>query len=291
MPIVKVVMIGDVMGEPGLEVLETCMPLIIREQQPDFIMVNGENSAGGFGISGDALNRMLKAGADVVTSGNHVWEKRDFWPLLDSEKRILRPANYSEGPGRGWIRLHKEIRGRGYSFLAVNLQGREFMNPIDCPFRCFDSIEKIQNNIPNIPIDHIYPDDKKDETGGEKTVILVDFHAESSREKEAFAFYLDGRAAVVAGTHTHVQTADEKILPQGTAFISDLGMTGVSGAIIGMETKICIDRARNQVLYRMEAASGGTDALVQGITVEIDDESGKAVSIRRFSLSAKESCN
>ena len=289
MPVLKVVMIGDVIGEPGLELLGKRLPLFINERRPDFIMVNGENSANGFGISADALDRILRAGADVVSSGNHVWEKRDFWPLLDSEKRVLRPANYAEAPGRGCIKIHKEIRGKRYAFLAVNLQGREFMNPIDCPFRCFDAIEKNQSEVPS---EYTYPtvplnmnELNADEAGSEKTVILVDFHAESFREKEALGFYLDGRAGVVAGTHTHVQTADEKILPKGTAYISDLGMCGISDAVIGMEPKICIDRARNQVLYRLEAAASGNRTLVQGILSEIDDETGKALSIRRFSLS------
>ena len=286
MAVLKTVLIGDVMGEPGLSVLERRLPLFIEEEQPDFIMVNGENSAAGFGISADALSRMFKAGADVVSSGNHVWEKRDFWPYLDSEKRVLRPANYFKGPGRGYIRIYKEIQGEGYAFLAVNLQGREFMQNIDCPFRCFDDIEKIQNNNPASG-ECLYPADCLDKIGAEKTVVLVDFHAESSREKEAFAFYLDGRASVVAGTHTHVQTADEKILPRGTAYITDLGMTGVSDAVIGMESKVCIDRVKNQVLYRLEAASGGNKALIQGIITEIEADSGrpgKALSIRRLNL-------
>ena len=271
MSLLKVIMIGDVVGDPGLEVLENSLPSLI--EQSDFVMVNGENSADGFGLSEQSLERILKAGADVVSSGNHVWEKRDFWPILDTEKRILRPANYSDGPGQGWIRIHKEIRGQEYIFIAINLQGRELMHLIDCPFRCFDKI---------------YLDESGQNSISHKTLILVDFHAESSREKEAFAFYLDGRASVVAGTHTHVQTADEKILPKGTAYISDLGMTGVSGAVIGMEPKICIDRARNQVLYRMEAAasSGSQDrrSLIQGISVELDSESGKALDIKRINL-------
>jgi metallophosphoesterase (TIGR00282 family) len=285
MQILKVIMIGDVMGDAGLEVLEKRLPPFIQEQQPDFIMVNGENSANGFGINAEALNRMLRSGADVVSSGNHVWEKRDFWPLLDSEKRVLRPGNYADAPGRGCVRIFKEIRGKKYAFLAVNLQGREFMNPIDCPFRCFDAIEKKQSEAPS---EYTYPTEplNANEARSEKTVVLVDFHAESFREKEAFGFYLDGRASVVAGTHTHVQTADEKILPKGTAYISDLGMCGISDAVIGMEPKICIDRARNQVLYRLEAAASGNLALIQGILSEIDDETGKALSIRRFSLKA-----
>ena len=283
MEILKVAMIGDVMGDAGLEVLEKCLPLLfLQEQWPDFIMVNGENSANGFGINAEALSRMLAAGVDVVSSGNHVWEKRDFWPLLESEKRVLRPANYADAPGRGCVKILKEIRGKRYAFLAVNLQGREFMNPIDCPFRCFDAIEKKQSEAPSV---YTYPEPlNANEAGTEKTFVLVDFHAESFREKEAFGFYLDGRASVVAGTHTHVQTADEKILPKGTAYISDLGMCGITDAVIGMESKICIDRARNQVLYRMEAAASGNRILVQGILAEIDGETGKALAIRRFSL-------
>jgi metallophosphoesterase (TIGR00282 family) len=277
--IMKVVMIGDVMGEPGLEILEKCLPSFIQEQQPHFIMVNGENSANGFGITAESLSRILNTGVDVVSNGNHVWEKRDFGPVLDSEKRVLRPANYAEGPGRGFVRILKEIKGRRYAFLAINLQGREFMHPIDCPFRCFDTIEKKQTQNDG----HTYPEGLSD-VAVEKTVILVDFHAESTREKEAFGFYLDGRVSIVAGTHTHVQTTDEKILPNGTAYISDLGMCGVSDAIIGIEPKICIDRARNQVLYRMEAATTRNSMLVQGILAEIDDETGKATSIRRLNL-------
>ena len=257
-------MLGDIMGEGGLKALEEKLPPFIREQKPDFITANGENAAGGFGVTEDTLKRILACGIDIITSGNHIWEKREFWPLLDSEKRILRPANYPEGPGQGRAVVSKEINGNTQSFLVINLQGREYLNSIDCPFRCFDAIEKERDK---------------------KTVVLVDFHAESSREKEAFGFHADGRATVIAGTHTHVQTADEKILPNGTAYISDLGMTGVTDAVIGIEPKICIDRARNQVLYRMEEAAGGSGAQVQGIMAEIDEESGKAVSIRRLNLS------
>jgi metallophosphoesterase (TIGR00282 family) len=270
-------MIGDVVGEPGLEVLEGLLPGLIRESSADFVAVNGENAAEGFGLTEAVLARILAAGADVVTSGNHVWEKREFWPVLDSETRVLRPANYPAGvPGRGWVRIEKNAGARG-SWLMVNLQGREFMTPIDCPFKGFDEILRGQ-------ADHIQgsPEGGIREIG--PLVVLVDFHAESAREKEALGFYLDGRAAVVAGTHTHVQTADERVLPGGTAYITDLGMTGVRGSIIGMDPKICLDRARTQVLYRMECAKPepGRGAEVQGIVAEIDGDTGKAVSIRRI---------
>ncbi|AEF82664.1 TIGR00282 family metallophosphoesterase [Leadbettera azotonutricia] len=263
---VWVLMIGDVIGDPGLEILEKRLPDLIKEYSASFVAVNGENSAGGFGFTQETFDRILKAGADVVTSGNHVWEKRDFWPVLESDTRILRPANYpgaagnSSAPGRGWVRMDKDVRGTAVSLVAVNLQGREFMTPIDCPFKAFDAIDT------------------------ENAIVLVDFHAESTKEKEALGFYLDGRASVVAGTHTHIQTADERILPKGTAYITDLGMTGVTSGVIGMDAKICIDRARNQVLYRMETATGGQGAAVQGIAAEIDLETRKAISVKRINL-------
>jgi metallophosphoesterase (TIGR00282 family) len=279
MAILRALMIGDVVGDPGLAVLEALLPGLIREYAADFVSVNGENAAEGFGLTEAALTRILAAGADAVTSGNHIWEKREFWPTLDNETRILRPANYPAGtPGRGWTRVEKA----GASWLMVNLQGRELMTPIDCPFKGFDEILRGQT-------DQAHRSPPATEAGGldltPPLIVLVDFHAESTREKEALGFYLDGRAAAVAGTHTHVQTADERILPGGTAYITDLGMTGVTGSIIGMDPKICLDRARTQVLYRMECAKpepGGRGAAVQGIIVEIDGETGRAVSIRRI---------
>ena len=268
-------MIGDVVGEPGLLVLETCLPQLIKEHSIDLTVVNGENSADGYGINDTGLYRILSAGADVVSSGNHVWEKRDFWAFLDTEQRILRPANYParvgsvNTPGKGWICLNKTVpeNSRTISALVINLQGREFMNAIDCPFRCFDSI--------------------REATPGETPVVVVDFHAESTREKEALAYYLDGRASLVGGTHTHVQTADERILPGGTAYITDLGMTGITRSVIGMEPQVCLERAGRHILYRMVLAGTGeskhnAEAVVQGLIAEIDCETGKAVSVRRI---------
>jgi len=267
-------MIGDVVGDPGLEVLENRLPHLKNEFSADFITVNGENAAGGFGLTEALLQRIFSAGADVVTSGNHIWEKREFWPVLDSEKRVLRPMNFpAETPGRGWVIIEKPSPLGPISWLTVNLQGREFMNPIDCPFKSFDHLEM---NI---------QDSAKDKTPIGKSVILVDFHAESTKEKEALAYYLDGRVCVIAGTHSHVQTADERILPKGSAYISDLGMTGVMDGIIGMDRKICMDRARNQVLYRMEIAAPESNGkiAINGILVEIDVDNRKALSIKRFS--------
>jgi metallophosphoesterase (TIGR00282 family) len=262
---VNVLMLGDIVGESGLQAIEERLPGLIKEHEAALVVVNGENAADGFGMTAETLARILAAGADVVTSGNHIWEKRDFWPVMDSESRILRPANYPPGQaGHGFIHIEKN----GANFLVINLQGRELMTPIDCPFRCFDALfdENQSNNArPKLK---------------EPVAPLVDFHAESSAEKEALAYYLDGRASVVVGTHTHVQTADERILPQGTAYITDLGMTAPPDSCLGMDNKICIDRSLNQIAYRMTCATG--PALIQGIAASLDTETGRAETITRI---------
>jgi metallophosphoesterase (TIGR00282 family) len=273
METLRVIMIGDVVGEPGLRALERFLPPLIEERKAALAVVNGENSAEGFGMSALTLGRILAAGADVVTSGNHIWEKRDFWATLTEEPRVLRPANYPpETVGRGQARLDKPPPGGGAAvpWLILNLQGREFLPPIDCPFRTFDRLmESVAREGP-LPL------------------TLVDFHAESSREKESLGYYLDGRASLVAGTHTHTQTADERILPQGTAYITDLGMTGAWDSVIGMDPKICLDRARHQVLYRMECAQEGPGGLrLQGVLAELDRKTGRAVSIERINQGAR----
>ena len=257
MNIVRAAMIGDVVGKAGLETLETSLPELIKKHRVDFVTVNGENAAEGFGMTGKDFQRIIEAGADVVTSGNHVWEKREFWQVLESDKRILRPANYPGGvPGSGIVQIKKN----GINWAVINLQGRELMNAIDCPFQTFDRLV-------------IFPD---------VPVILIDFHAESSREKEALAYYADGRAALIAGTHTHVQTADERILPKGSAYITDLGMTGITDSVIGMDPKICLERFSKQVMYHMETAPAETPGQMQGVIAEIDADTGKAVSIQRI---------
>ncbi|MDR1970729.1 MAG: YmdB family metallophosphoesterase [Treponema sp.] len=287
---INVLMIGDVVGEPGLLTLERELPGLIKEHNVDFTVVNGENAAGGFGMDEGSVKRILDAGADVITTGNHVWENRDFWPLLESEKRVLRPANYPAGnPGRGWVRLEKA----GTAYLVVNLQGREYMSPIDCPFRAFDLILETQwgPTTDRHPLfspsgelqDHSDGENIKAMGGG--AIALVDFHAESSREKEALGYYMDGKVSMAAGTHTHVQTADERVLPHGTGYITDLGMTGVTNAVIGMDKTICLNRVRNQVLYRMECAKDGPCAS-EGILAEIDQDTGRTVTIRRIRSSA-----
>jgi len=280
---VKAAMIGDVVGNHGIETLEAKLPELVKEHQIDFVSVNGENAAEGFGMTENDFKRIIAAGADVITSGNHIWEKREFWHVLETEKQILRPANYPAGTvtnpdisGTGSACINKN----GKNWIIINLQGRELMTAIDCPFKCFDHLinmymgkaagihplfTELGNSIPLV-----------------LPIVLVDFHAESSREKEALAYYADGRAAVIAGTHTHIQTADERILPNGSAYITDLGMTGNVDSVIGMDPKICIERARKQVLYHMEIAASDKPGKMQGIIAEIDTETGKAVSIKRI---------
>jgi metallophosphoesterase (TIGR00282 family) len=249
-------MIGDLVGVPGLETLEAKLPVLIKEHQIDLVTVNGENTAEGFGMTEKDFERIIAAGADVVTSGNHVWEKREFWPTLENNKNMLRPANYSGAPGTGFVCIEKN----GVFWLVINLQGRELMNAINCPFQCFD---RIANEY----------------TGA---LAIVDFHAESTREKEALGYFADGRASLFAGTHTHVQTADERIMPKGCAYITDLGMTGITGSVIGMEPEICKERFRKQVQYQLKTAQADEPGEMQGVIAEIDADTGRAVSIRRI---------
>ena len=278
---VKTAMIGDVVGSFGLETLEARLPALIKEHNLDFVTVNGENAAQGFGMTESDYNRIIKAGADVVTSGNHVWEKREFWTILETEKNMLRPANYSSGrqnpigvSGTGSIDIIKN----GINWIVINLQGREFMNAIDCPFQCLENLINIfEGNMADI-----HPLLSADGSSIAFPIILIDFHAESCREKEALAYFSDGRVSVVAGTHTHVQTADERILPRGSAYITDLGMTGNVDSIIGMEPQICLDRVCKHVLYHMETASPKGPGQMQGIIAEINVDTGKAVSIKRI---------
>lgn len=260
MQLVKAAMIGDVVGRHGIETLEAKLPALIKEENIDFVTVNGENAAEGFGMTEADFRRIIASGADVVTSGNHIWEKREFWTILEEEEKILRPANYpnsQDTPGAGFVLIEKN----NVKWLVINLQGRELMSSIDCPFQCFDHLIS-KNNF--------------------SAVTLVDFHAESTREKETLAYYIDGRASLIAGTHTHVQTSDERILPNGSAYITDLGMTGITDSVIGMDPKICIERFQKQIQYQMKTAVSDKQGQINGVLAEIDTTTGKAVSIKRI---------
>jgi len=283
MNIVRAAMIGDVVGQAGLEAIETQLPVLIKEHQIDFVTVNGENAAEGFGMTENDYKRIMAAGADVITSGNHIWEKREFWEVLETGRNILRPANYPEnssaGHGVSGVGFECVIK-KGINWVVLNLQGRELMSPIDCPFQCFDRIIRIYTGIAadNHPLLLM---------GGSSVpfafpIILIDFHAESSREKEAFGYFADGRASLIAGTHTHVQTTDERILPKGSAYITDLGMTGNTNSVIGMNPTICMERARKQVLYQMETSPANNQGKIQGVIAEIDAGTGNAISIKRI---------
>lgn len=251
---VRALLIGDVIGASGLRALFVGLQTLVRKTRADIVVANGENAAGGFGITRETADQMFALGVDVITTGNHVWEKKDADKLLDSEPRILRPANYPEGvPGSG----HCILKKGNVSWLVISLQGRERMYPIDCPFRTARNLLKKHKDA----------------------IALIDFHAESTDEKEALGFYLDGEASVVAGTHTHVQTADERILPSGTGYITDLGMTGPTDSVIGVKTDICLRRSLSQMPLKMESAEG--EARIGGALFEIDAQTRRVCSINR----------
>jgi len=261
-------MVADVIGSPGRRVFGQLVRLVRADTRADAVVVNGENSAGGFGITPDIVKEFFDLGVSVITTGNHVWDKKEILPLLDSEPRLLRPANYPSGappfgnPGHG-----STVVQVGDARLAVlNLQGRTFMAPIDDPFRAADQLLKELKSVEEPP-----------------DAIVIDFHAEATSEKQAFARWLDGRVAAVVGTHTHVQTADERRLPKGTAYITDLGMTGGLGGIIGMKAEISIERQLTQTRgERMQPAD--EDLHLQGVVVDIDEATGLSRSIERVSV-------
>ena len=255
---VKALMLGDVVGEPGMKALFAGLGPLVRSTGAALVVVNGENALGGFGIGKEEADKLFSIGVQVITSGNHVWERPGSAELLDASPTLLRPANYPPGvPGTGLALLESG----GARWAVINLQGREFMSPIDCPFRRADElVARIAAESPG-------------------ALVLVDFHAESVEEKEALAFYLDGRVSALAGTHTHVQTADERILPKGTGYLTDLGMTGPEDSVIGVKADICLRRGLTQMPIKMESAEG--PATIRGALFELDAESGRCLKVER----------
>lgn len=253
----KILFIGDIFGRPGRIVCSRVLPTIKQEQQIDFVIANGENAAGGFGITPPVINELKLLGIDCITSGNHLWDQKEIIPYLNKENDdILRPLNYPDGvPGIG-SHIYKKIG-------IINLLGRTFVNSIiNCPFRT--GIREAENIR-------------------EKTkIIVVDFHAETTAEKQALALWLDGKVSAVLGTHTHVQTADERILPSGTAFITDVGMTGPFNSVIGTKPKESIERFLYGIPKRLKVANEGNR--FNGVIVEINDETGKSISIERLNF-------
>jgi 2',3'-cyclic-nucleotide 2'-phosphodiesterase len=249
--------VGDLVGVPGRQIFQRLVPELRREFRADFVIANCENVAGGFGATPELCRELWDAGADCLTSGNHIWKKREIYSYIDQESRLLRPANFPEGtPGRGYS--YFVVRDR--EVVIVNLMGRAFMEPLCCPFRQFDRIY--------------------DEVAGRTPVIFVDFHAETTSEKTAFGWYADGRASAVVGTHTHVQTADERILKQGTAYLTDAGMTGPTEGILGVAREPVIERFLTQMPVRFEVAAG--PSRLMGVVVEVDATTGRARSIERL---------
>lgn len=252
----KLVFIGDVVGKVGCLYLQKIMPLIYNKYKPDFLVVNGENSANGNGITEKSAAMIFEAGADVITTGNHCFQRRDNLDVFD-KKNVLRPANYPEGNVGGGV--YEADLGR-YSIAVVNIQGTAFLDPLDNPFAL---IEKILSKI-----------DTKN--------IFVDFHAESTAEKQAMGYHLNGRVTGVFGTHTHVQTADEAILSKGTAYITDAGMTGPKNSILGTEIKPALDRFIYRYAEKFREAEGACK--INGVAVEFDPKTGIAESIERINI-------
>lgn len=255
---IKILFVGDIVGRPGRRAVMELLPGLIEAHSPELVVANGENAAGGFGITPDKARELLGCGIDVLTSGNHIWDRRDIYSYLDDGSRLIRPANYPEGaPGRGWI----TVEGRtGVKVGVVNLSGRVFMNDLDCPFRVGDRVMEAATR--------------------ETPIVLIDMHAETTSEKAAMGWYFAGVATAVIGTHTHVQTSDERVLHGGTAFMTDAGMTGPTESIIGMRKDEVLERFLTQMPARFEVATKGVE--LQGALVTAGVSDGKAVSIERI---------
>jgi 2',3'-cyclic-nucleotide 2'-phosphodiesterase len=253
-------MIGDVIGKPGRLAIEAVLPGIRERRGIDFVTANGENLAGGMGLTPSIAEALLGSGVDVITSGNHIWDKREIYPFLERSERVLRPLNYGthDVPGRGWA-TYQALDGT--DLAVINLQGRTFMQPIDNPFTEADRL--LDESSEALP-----------------PVRLVDFHCELTSEKNAFGLYLDGRVSAVVGTHTHIVTGDERILPGGTAYITDLGMTGPVWSVIGFDPATVLPRFINALPTRFEVGSG--PIVFNATQIDIDPATGRALAIERI---------
>jgi 2',3'-cyclic-nucleotide 2'-phosphodiesterase len=260
---VKLLFIGDIIGKPGRQAVSRELHRLVDRYMVDLVIANGENAAGGFGITEETANDLYKCGIDVLTSGNHVWDKKESVAFVNREERLLRPANYPEGaPGRG---SGLYTTAGGARVAVINLEGRVFMNNLECPFRTADrEISRLQAETP---------------------IILVDFHAEATSEKTSLGWYLDGRVSAMIGTHTHIQTADERILPGGTAYLTDAGMTGSIDSVIGVRKDEAIAKFLSQLPTKFEVAKN--NLRLNAVTVAVDEVSGKAVSVERINISCE----
>jgi metallophosphoesterase (TIGR00282 family) len=253
----RILFLGDVVGPPGLSALKDYLPFLVAETGPSLVIANGENSAAGLGITEETARQIRSAGVSVVTTGNHIWDKKQIVSRLNDLPWVLRPANYPpEAPGRGWC-----VTGAaGVPVAVINLSGRIFMDPLDCPFHKADQV------IAELP-----PQVK---------AIVVDFHAEATSEKRALGWHLDGRVSAVIGTHTHVPTADAQVLPGGTGYITDVGMTGVADSVIGVPKEEAIERFVTQVRSSLGVATGR--ATVCGALVRVDADTGRCIGLKRI---------
>jgi metallophosphoesterase (TIGR00282 family) len=263
----RILFIGDIIGRPGRELVRKGLRPLVEHHAVDFVIANAENSAAGFGVTKDIGDTLLEYGVDVMTSGNHVWDKKEALDYIATQPKLLRPANYPAGvPGRG---SYIAQTGDGRAVGVINVMGRVFMQPLDDPFAVvLKEIDAIK---------------------GRTRVIVVDFHAEATSEKIAMGWHLDGKVTLVVGTHTHVQTADERILPNGTAYLTDSGMTGPHDSIIGMEREPALYRFLTGLPSKFEPATG--NPRLNGVLVEADDKTGRAVKVLRLSYSEPELTN
>ena len=254
----KILFIGDIVGSPGREAIKRLVVLLKQELGIDFVIANAENASGGSGITAKVAAELFASGADVLTSGDHIWKKPEIFELINQEERILRPLNFPSGaPGRGASVFKAK---NGIKVGVINLNGRVFMEALECPFKtALKAAEELAR---------------------ETKIIIVDIHAEATSEKIALGWYLDGKVSAIFGTHTHVQTADEKILPQGTAYITDVGMTGPYDSVIGRRVEDVLTRFLSSIPVRFQVAEGNIQ--LHGALVEIDEATGKARSILRI---------
>lgn len=253
----KILMIGDIVGSPGRRAFARVVTKMRADRAADFVVVNAENAAGGKGVTGAVADELLAGGADVLTLGDHAWDQRELQTVIDREPRILRPANFAPGcPGRGVFSMDSPS-GR---VTVINLVGRVFMNAYDCPFRAVDTILQKESGLGRI--------------------ILVDIHAEATSEKVVMGRYLDGRVTCVVGTHTHVQTSDERLLPRGTAYITDLGMTGPRDSAIGRDLESVLPMFVTGMPSRFLVARG--ESVVEGVVLDVDAKTGRARKIKRI---------
>lgn len=257
---VKLLFVGDIVGKPGREALSRELHRLVDRHVVDLVIANGENAAGGFGLTAETANELFRCGIQAITSGNHIWDKKDALDFIKREGRLVRPANYPEGtPGRGSTIVSTP---GGVKVAILNLEGRVFMNNLDCPFRTADrEIAQLKTVTP---------------------IIFVDFHAEATSEKASLGWYLDGRVSAVIGTHTHVQTSDERILTGGTAYMTDVGMTGPFESVIGVRKEDAIEKFITQRPSKFEVAK--KDIRINAVAISVDERTGLALEIERISV-------